>query len=132
MLNLLSPSHLFGLNPGSTFSYYLPLTIYFLILLIARFALKTYFKGRKDVAFKKLFRKLPSRLTYLSMFGFFFLLMRYQSIPILSMRLFLLLVILFSFWVISHSIYLYLKIYPAAQKHLHLKKEKDKYIPGRK
>lgn len=132
MFQLFDPRYLFDIYPSASFNYYLPLTIYFLFLLFTRFALKSYFRGKKAPILKRLLRKLPGRLTYLSILGFILLLIRYQNIPILSMRFFLLLVLILSLVFVGKSLYIYYKIYPIEKKRFKTHQEKDKYIPGKK
>ncbi|NIA02054.1 MAG: hypothetical protein GWP15_01595 [Nitrospirae bacterium] len=132
-------SYLFTSNPGTAFSYYVPILTLALVLILSSLLFSQYYKRKKktNFAFKRLFKKLSNRML---LFGILFLVLtaiRYENIPYFSMRILLYITAL----IFLYFIYRYIKIYKVdypkekenaqAKQHV-VKKEENKYLPNKK
>jgi Ca2+/Na+ antiporter len=132
-------SYFFTPNPGTDFSYYIPVLTVAVVLILGSILFSQYYKRKKktDFAFKRLFKKVSSRML---LFGILFLVLtalRYESIPYFSMRFLLYL----TAGLFLYFIYSYIKIYTvkypkekenAQAKHHTVKKEENQYLPNKK
>ncbi len=132
---LLSP------HPGSQFKFYIPMIILITILIIGGLAFSIIYKKRKkeDFAFKKLFQKTAARLILLGLLFLILTLVRYESIPYFSMRIWLYLSFLLLAFFLYSTIKTYKVKYPRERENLdirmHSKKRKvseKKYLPNKK
>ena len=132
-------SYLFKSNPGTEFSYYIPLITLAIVLILGSIIFSQYYKRKKktDFAFKRLFKKLSSRML---LFGILFLVLiafRYENIPYFSMRFLLYLTALIFLYFIYRYLKIYIVKYPKekensqAKQHT-VKKEENKYLPNKK
>lgn len=121
--------YLFKLNPGSPFSFYIPLIIFFAVIAIFAFAVKRYIRYKKETSLKKLFKNAPKRLGQFAVSGILLLIFRQQNIPFVSMRILLMVLILGIFAFIGKTAYLYWKIYPELLKKEQEREKKKKYMP---
>src|SRR3989339_473825 len=103
----MSPTKLFSLNylfdvyPGSSFYYMLPLIIFFLILILGSFYLEKIIKGLPyRVSLQRVLPHFSGKIRFLGILGFVFLWVRYENLPYLAMRFFLLVYLLYIGWVI--------------------------------
>ncbi len=132
-------SYFFASNPGTAFSYYVPVLVLSAVLILSSLVFAQYYKRKKktDFAFKRLFKKLSNRML---LFGILFLVLtalRYENIPYFSMRILLYLTAL----TLLYFIYKYIKIYTVdypkekenaqAKQHV-VKKEENQYLPNKK
>jgi amino acid transporter len=125
-------SYVFNPAPGRSFGYYIVFGIIAGLCLALAIFLKIYIKKNKeDKAFRRIFKRFPTRLTYLSVILAAYLFFRYYAVPFLSMR-FLLYVILASiiylFYLLINS---YLNKYPLEKKNHEELIAKNKYLPGK-
>ncbi len=132
-------SYFFTSNPGTEFSYYIPVVVVAVALILGSILFSQYYKRKKktDFAFKRLFKSLSSRML---LFGVLFLVLiafRYENIPYFSMRVLLYLTAL----LFLYFVYRYIKVlavkYPkekenAQAKHHTVKKEENPYLPNKK
>src|SRR3989339_1357590 len=114
-------NYLFAATPGHQFKFYIPLIILGALLIIgALFFVYIYKEKRKiDPTFRRLFKKLSSRMT---LFGFLFLILvaiRYENIPYFAMRFWLYLVGLFFLYVAYKYLYAYIKVYSKEKQETH-------------
>ena len=127
-LRFLSPSSLFEINPGSSFSGAMPLLILFGILLIIAIIIFSLLRIKKtNPPLKKLLRPIPMRLEIFALVGILLVLFRLSAAYYLSMRLFLLI------WFVSFIWYLVLlskriRLYPQQLKEFLTKEESKKYL----
>ncbi|MBI2464452.1 hypothetical protein HYV57_05850 [Candidatus Peregrinibacteria bacterium] len=129
MLKLLKPSYIFDLTPQADFRYAIAFAIFFALVFAGGWALKRYFKYKKDPVLKKILKRFPFRFYGLAITGEILLFLRSQSIPLFSMRFFLLLLMAAIIVLIMRMAYLYKKIYPKEQSKHAAKLEKKKYLP---
>ncbi|MFA6306050.1 MAG: hypothetical protein WC651_05020 [Candidatus Gracilibacteria bacterium] len=80
--------YLFDTNPGSDFSYYLPILILSGLLIAAGIAFMFVYNNRKkyDFAFKKMFKNTSKTLVLFGILFMFLLGTRYENIPYFGMR----------------------------------------------
>jgi len=131
---------IFSSTPGPDFGYYTLMILISILLVIASIVFgQIYNRKRKDdIAFKKLFKKVPARLFILGALIAFLTAVRYESIPYFSMRLWLYLSLLATVLYLGKTIHTYVKIYPtkhqmAAKRHLAPQDEKKSaYLPNKK
>ncbi|MFA5947916.1 MAG: hypothetical protein WC806_03020 [Candidatus Gracilibacteria bacterium] len=130
-------SYLFAATPGHQFKFYIPLIVLSALLIIGALFFAYIYKEKKkiDPAFRRLFKKLSSRMT---MFGFLFLTLvaiRYENIPYFAMRFWLYLVGVIFLYVAYKFLYAYIKVYPKENQSTHFvntKKETKVYLPSKK
>ncbi len=129
-LKLLSPSYLFDTLPGQQFAYFWVCLVFFVLLV----ALGQYFriyipKSPNKKALKKLLTNVTSRLNWIAFAGFLFLYFRYENMPFLAMRVWLVIIILgalFYLWKIWEKIY---KVLPKELSRSDKKDDNLKYMP---
>ena len=132
-------SYFFAPNPGTQFSYYIPILVLAGVLILGAIAFSGYYNKKKktDFAFKRLFRKLSGRMF---LFGILFLVLialRYENISYFSMRILLYLTALISLYFVYRYIKIYKVKYPKekenaqAKQHI-VKKEENRYLPNKK
>lgn len=132
-------SYFFTSNPGTAFSYYIPVLILSAVLILGSLIFSQYYKKKKktDFAFKRLFKNLSSRMV---LFGILFLILvafRYENIPYFSMRILLYLTALIFLYFVYRYIKIYIVKYPKEKENSQLKqhvdkKEENKYLPNKK
>lgn len=122
-------SYLFKLNPGSPFSFYIPLIILFAVLAIFAFAVKRYIRHKKEASLKKLFKNVPKRLGQFAVSGILLLIFRQQNIPFVSMRLILILLLIGIFAFLGKTAYDYWKVYPVLSEKEKTRAKQKKYLP---
>ena len=126
-------SYVFTPFPGRNFSYYMTVLLVILILL----GLSVYIrikskKNKDDKAFKKIIRPYKNKLDTLSGLLIAYLVCRYYSIPFLSMRFLLYVLLGITLVALYFLIKKYRKDYPALKKHRKEQLEKNKYIPRKR
>ncbi|MFH1533783.1 MAG: hypothetical protein ABID64_02535 [Nitrospirota bacterium] len=132
-------SYFFTSNPGTEFSYYVPVLVFAAVLILGSILFSQYYKKKKktDFAFKRLFKKLSSRML---LFGILFLVLmafRYENIPYFSMRILLYLTALIFLYFIYRYIKIYAVKYPKEKENTQPKqhvenKEENRYLPNKK
>lgn len=133
--------HIFAVNPGSGFKYYIPLLILAVILIIGSIIFASIYKKRKkyNFAFKRLFKKVSGRFLILGIILLILIAVRYENIPYFSMRLWLFIF----FVVLIYFIYKYIWIcktdYPREKGNVETKQRQsvksaveNKYLPHKK
>lgn len=134
-------SYMFGAVPGDAFSYYYEMMGLIVVLILGSIAFKNIYKKKvqdKDFVFKKLYRKTPNRLLYFAIGFIFLLLVRYESIPYFSMRIWMYLTVVGLLIYLGYQIYKYFKTYPKErdiyESRKTIKVEEDsrgKYLPNK-
>ena len=105
--------------PGRTFQYYTFVSVLIAVLIILGIIFKLYIKkNRDDKAFRKLFKKFPKKLWIMAILLGIYLAMRYNYVPILSMRLFFYIILGLTGYLFYQVINAYLKKYPELKKAL--------------
>lgn len=129
-------NYLFNSTPGAEFKYYIPLTILSGLLICGSIIASIIYKQRKkhDFAYKRLFKKLSSRLI---IFGIIFLVLiavRHENIPYFSIRIFIYATIGF----LAYTTYKYIKTffvdYPKEKAFIpspHAENPQNKYLPNK-
>lgn len=107
--------YFFALNPGSTFSYYIPVLVYCGLLIVGGYAVDFYIKKTKNEnrTFKSMFGSLPKKLRWLGFITLFLLATRYENIPYFSMRIWLYLSLAVFLYLAGKYVYLFVKKYPS-------------------
>lgn len=114
--------------PGRTFQYYTFAGILIILLIVLGIVLKLFIaKNRDDKSFRKLFKKYPKKLWYMSILLGVYLLVRYAQVPILSMRLFLYIILAAVAYLFYQIISTYLKDYPEEKKRRLARKSQNRY-----
>ncbi|MFA6917219.1 MAG: hypothetical protein WC285_00050 [Candidatus Gracilibacteria bacterium] len=124
-------------TPGTEFHYYIPLTIFVVLLLIAAIASSFIYRKRKktDFAFKRLFKNLSKRLVLIAVLFTIYMLVRYENIPYFSMRLWMYLIgVTFLFFAYRY-IKAYKVEYPKEKSNFEYshpaKKTENRYLPNK-
>jgi len=133
--------YFFSPAPGSEFSFYIPVIILAVLLIIGSVVFSIIYKKKKrsDFAYKRLFKKLAGRCSIFAIIFLFLIGLRYENIPYFAMRLWIYL----AAGVFLYFVYRYAKIlkvdYPkekANLAHKHKisngKKEVNSYLPSKK
>ncbi len=123
-------SYLFDPYPTTVFNYYWPLIIFFILIFLSGFILAVYI--RKNKISRKLFKKYPRRLKIIGIIGLLLLGCRYQGLPYLSIRFWLILINLWLIISLSQIIYLYFSSYPQEVSTIIQDTDKNKYLPKKK
>ncbi len=117
-------------SPPSAFQYAMALWVYVVLLIGAAVGIVVMIKKNKeDKAFKKVFRNFPTKLVTIGVLLAFYLLSREYSIPLLSMRIMLAVILAVSVYVDYTLVMAYLKKYPEEKKFRHDREQINKYIP---
>lgn len=128
-------------NPGSQFKFYIPMIILVALLIIGGIVFSVIYKKRKkkDLAFKKLFQKTATRSVLLGILFLVLTLVRYESIPYFSMRIWLYLSFLLLLFFLYTTIKTFKVKYPKEKENLekrshHMKKRETekRYLPNKK
>ncbi|MFA4814945.1 MAG: hypothetical protein WC924_02090 [Candidatus Gracilibacteria bacterium] len=116
-LKLLDLSYLFDVHPGSTFMYFWPLLILFIVLFVSSFKV-----GPKGIA---------SRMREFSVVGLLLTFLRDQNIPYLGMRIWLVLLFLAA---VAYGIWYWKDLNKKANMKPAVEEQKqaDKYLPKKK
>lgn len=133
-------NYFFTKVPGVEFGYYTLAIIAAIALILGSFAFKVIYKKRldnRDFVFKKMFRKVGSRLIYFAITLLFLVLVRYERIPYFSMRLWMYLLLLAFLGIVAFYAYKYLKVYPKELENFeargHIPEEtKTVYLPNKR
>jgi len=133
-------NYFFTKVPGGEFNYYTLTIIAAVALILGSFAFRIIYKKRvanRDFVFKKMFKKVPSRLVYFSITLLFLILVRYEKIPFFSMRFWLYSLLLGFLAMTAFYVYKYLKVYPKELENFeargHVTEEtKTVYLPGKR
>jgi len=130
LLQLLTPAYLFEPYPGSTFSYGLPLYLFFAVVIILSFFVAKYLNSRPLRKLESRFLgAIPNRMRELSVLGLLFTFTRDQNVPYFGMRAGIVLIFLLA---LAYAIYTwrnYKKNFPLVMALSKNKKVEDKYIP---
>ena len=134
--------YLFEKAPGQAFNYYTVVLAVVALLAIGSFAFKNICKKRareRDFVFKKMFRKVPSRMIYFAIGLLFLVVVRYENIPYFSMRILLYLLLLGIAVTAGWYLYKYFKVYPKERDNFEsrqaiktVEETKTKYLPNKK
>ena len=93
--------YFFTKTPGTEFAYYTHFYVLIAVLFISSFVFGHIYKKRRksDLAFKRLFKKVSSRLMTFAILFALLILLRYEQIPFLSTRILLYTTgIFFAYW----------------------------------
>lgn len=121
--------YLTRINPSHTFNFYLPLTIFVVILAGFSIGLRFYLKKhKKNKPLKRLFKRYPSKIFNCALLLGLYVLSRYYSIAFFSMRLVLYIILAVTAYIIYKMIRAYLKQYPEEQKNYHHQMAKNRYM----
>lgn len=130
--------YFFGKTPSTEFSYYIPLSIICGLLIIGSIVFSLIYKKKKktDFAFKRLFRNISKRMIIIAILFIVLMLIRYQNIAYLSMRIWMYVVGLVFLYFIYSFVKTYIKDYKIekenASAHHHVATKKDsKYLPNK-
>lgn len=112
-------TYLFDPRPGQNFAFYLPLAIFAILLIIGGIIFSHYYNKKKkhDFAFKRLFKKVGTRMTQ---FGIIFILLiafRYENIPYFAMRLWIYITLALLVFNIYKYGKTYHKVYPSEKEN---------------
>lgn len=134
-------TYLFETSPGSEFLYYYPMLGLSGLLIVGSIVASAVHKKRRkhDFAYKRLFKKLSSRMLIVGLLFLLLLGVRYENIPYFSMRIWIYLSLL----LFVYFVYVYIKIaykkYPIEKANVehnmkkpHLQKEENRYLPNKK
>lgn len=131
-------NYLFNPNPGTAFSYYIPLIILASLLIVGSILFSYYYKKKKktNFAFKRLFKKLSNRLLLIGILFFVLIALRYENIPYFSMRILLYVLLFFLLYIIYKYIKVYTVVYPKEKANVEskkklVKKEENRYLPNK-
>ncbi|MDA1060257.1 MAG: hypothetical protein O3B47_00495 [bacterium] len=131
--------YLFDKAPGKEFSYYIPMVILILVLILGGIIFSAIYKKRKrdDFAFKRLFKKTGSNLVIFGIIFILLTLIRYENIIYFSMRIWLYLSLMGLLYFLYKTIHTYKVSYPKEKRNVqtrqvHTKKEERKYLPNKK
>jgi phosphatidylserine synthase len=125
--------YFFSPLPGREFTYYIPLIILIVALLITSIYIPLYIKNHKeDKGFKKVFRGYPATLQLMAFLLALYTLFRYYYVPFFSMRFLLYLLIIVTGYLIYSLIRAYYKKYPAEKEMRQYRKIHNEYIPSKK
>ncbi len=132
--------YLFQKAPGAEFRYYIPMVILMAILIAGSIVFSTYYKKKRktDFAFKRLFKKVSSRMVIFGLLFVFLIVVRYENIPYFSMRIWIYLSLLGLAYAAFHYGKLYLKVYPLERENAARKmkqsssKSVPQYLPNKK
>lgn len=129
---LFSLKYLFNPIPGD-FSFMALFVGLFLVIIVGSFYLERWIrKHPKRNSISHLLPNIGGRLRVLGLLGFVLLWIRYEQLPYLSIRFFLILFLLYIGWVVGHSIYLVHRKFEATVETHTIKKEQNKYLPRKK
>jgi len=134
-------SYLFSSVPSDKFSYYIPTITVALLLLLGAvvFSLMYNKKKKEDFAFKRIFKKTASRLTFVGLLLLFLIAVRYEAIPYFAMRIWMYLGVLLTVFILYRQVKFYFKDYPKERHNMissiHAnvsQKEASRYLPNKK
>lgn len=111
--------NLFAANPGTSFSYYLPMLIFIGLLVVASIVFGQIYKSKKkhDLTFKHFFKKTSGRLMVFAIVLAVLVGCRYEAIPYFSMRIWLYGMTLWTIYFIGKTIYTYKESYLPERNH---------------
>jgi len=133
MLQLFSLSYLFDSTPGQAFKYLWVCFIFFVLLIATGQYLRILIKkSTHKKILKKLMPSVTARFNWIAFFGFMFLFFRYEDIPYMAMRIWLIGLILLGLYQLGHIGYIYTKILPCEIDKKHSSAAKNKYMPKAK
>lgn len=130
--------YFFRAVPESSFSYYVPLAIFIVLLLTGAILFSFIYRTRKktDFAFKRLFKNLVKRLILFAALLMVYILIRYENIPYFSMRIWLYLIMALLLFFAYRYIKIYKVDYPKEKENFNLshptKKAENRYLPNKK
>lgn len=132
-------SYIFSPTPGEL-RQYIAFSIIVGLLFLAALVMHFIYKERKknDPAFRKLFKKTTPRLVFFGIFFLFYTMVRYETIPYFSMRLWFYAGLLLLAFFVYKTVKTYRLDYPrekhnvAQIKSVHVKKQENKYLPNKK
>lgn len=133
MLKLLSLSYLFDATPGQAFRYFWLFFVFFVLLMAIGQYLRVMIKGstHKKIL-KRLLPNVTAHLTWIALFGFIFLFFRYEDMPYLAMRIWLIAMILLGVYKLGKIGYIYTKILPQEIDKQYESMDEKKYLPSSK
>ncbi len=130
MLKLFSLSYLFDATPGQSFRYFWICFIFFLLLIVIGQYVRTFIKkSHHKKILKKLIPGVTGKLNWIAFFGFLALFFRYENIPYLAMRIWLIGLMLLGLYVLGRAGYTYAKILPGEIDKKHKSEDMKKYMP---
>ena len=125
--------NLITVTPGSDFKYYWLLIILIILVTALAVFIKVYIKKHKeDKAFKHLFKRYPARLINFNLLLGFYLFFRYYSVPYLSVRLLLYIIMLWGIYLAYRMINSYHREYHIQKKRHEIQMAEVKYLPKHK
>lgn len=133
--------YLFTPYPGSEFKFYIPMIILIILLIGGGIAFSIVYKMKKkeDPAFKKLFAKTAGRLILMGILFMILTLVRFESIPYFSMRLWLYLSLALLAFFVYITIKTYRTKYPKEKENFKTKmafrkkqSKENRYSPNKK
>lgn len=132
-------SHTFNLNPGMVYGYYTSTILLAVGLIIFGAAFSHYYKLRKkhDFAFKKLFKNVSAKAYLIGALLLAEVAVRYETIPYLSMRIWLYLTLAYLLYLVYKYVQVYRLEYPKEKANYKSKmanpKSKEKvYVTSKK
>lgn len=129
-LKLFSLKYLFDETPGQDFRYFWVLLVFFLLLIVFGQYFRKHIKGspHKKIL-KQLFPNVANKLTTFAIFGYIFLFFRYENIPYLAMRFWLIALIIWALYYLGSVAHKFFKVLPEKVAKKAEKKVVDKYLP---
>jgi len=131
---LFSLQYLFRVQPGE-FHNMTTFIALFLLMIVGSFYVETWMRRNpNNKALKRILGNFPGQLRNLGIIGFLLLWFRYENIPYLAMRAFLLALLIYILWVIGSAIHTYRTKLDeaAAQFKKRVQKAHDPYLPRQK
>lgn len=122
--------------PGE-FSYYIPLSVLCGILIVGGIIFSLIYNKKKktDFAFKRLFKSVSKRMIIFAILFIILMLIRYQHIAYLSMRLWMYLLSAVFLYFVYRYARIAIKDYPREKNNVHTNlspKKDNKYLPNKK
>lgn len=106
--------YIFAPVPGTEFRFYIPFAVLILALVIKAVVVSRMYhsKRKTDIAFRRLFRNTSNRLGLFAGLFTFLMLVRFETIPYFSMRLWLFIALIWLGHFIYKTAHTYYKVYP--------------------
>lgn len=119
--------------PSGQFKYLNALIIVAVVTMLISIALRIHLKKQKEnKIFRKLFRDLPGKLQLFALSEGVYLLVRYERMPYLSMRVLNYMIWAYGIYTVFRAAQSYLKIYPSEKKHHDHQLKLNQYLPRKK
>ncbi len=125
--------YLFNPAPGSYMGSRYVILAAAIVLIALSFILRFYLrKNKNDKALKNTFKGYVGHLQTIGILLGLYLVFRYASLPFLSARAVLYVIIGAIIYIFGRAIYDYKKVYPDIKEKYKAVMEKEKYMPGKK